>query len=199
MLAGLAAVVAISVGIPVGMLIHWFSKSSNAALSTAAGNLQYLLPASRTSIAARYRLGARGACSSRCRSRCSRCGYAGPVVTAPRARDLPLVRAARSRRRDRARPTRRATRRGSLYGSFALLVFAEAILFVPFAVVAMRATLGQIEPALEDSARSLGAGPLATLLAGDAAAGAPRLRWPRSCSSSPSRSATSRPRRCCSR
>ena len=41
-------------------------------------------------------------------------------------------------------------------------MFAEAILFLPFAVVAMRATLGQIEPALEDSARALGAGPLAT-------------------------------------
>jgi iron(III) transport system permease protein len=49
-----------------------------------------------------------------------------------------------------------------LYGSFALIVFAEAILFLPFAVVAMRATLGQIEPALEDSARSLGSGALAT-------------------------------------
>ena len=47
---------------------------------------------------------------------------------------------------------------GELYGSFGLLVFAEAILFVPFAVVALRATLGQLEPALEDSARSLGAG-----------------------------------------
>ena len=50
-----------------------------------------------------------------------------------------------------------------LYGSFALLVFAEAILFVPFALVALRATLGQIEPALEDSARSLGLGPLRAL------------------------------------
>ena len=49
-----------------------------------------------------------------------------------------------------------------LYGSFGLLVFAEAILFVPFAVVALRATLGQLEPALEDSARSLGAGALAS-------------------------------------
>jgi iron(III) transport system permease protein len=48
------------------------------------------------------------------------------------------------------------------YGSSGLLVLAEAVLFVPFAVVAVRATLGQIEPALEDSARSLGAGPLAT-------------------------------------
>ncbi len=41
-----------------------------------------------------------------------------------------------------------------------LLVLAEAVLFVPFAVVAMRATFGQIEPALEDSARSLGLGPV---------------------------------------
>jgi iron(III) transport system permease protein len=50
-----------------------------------------------------------------------------------------------------------------LYLSAPLLVLAEAILFLPFAVVAMRATLGQIEPALEDSARSLGAGPWRTL------------------------------------
>jgi iron(III) transport system permease protein len=49
-----------------------------------------------------------------------------------------------------------------LYESVVLLVLAEAMLFVPFAVVAMRATLGQIEPALEDSARSLGLGPLRT-------------------------------------
>ena len=34
-LASLAAVVAISVGIPVGMLIRWFTESSSAALSTA--------------------------------------------------------------------------------------------------------------------------------------------------------------------
>jgi iron(III) transport system permease protein len=47
-----------------------------------------------------------------------------------------------------------------LYGSFALLVFAEAILFAPFAVVALRATFGQLEPSLEESARSLGSGPL---------------------------------------
>lgn len=47
-----------------------------------------------------------------------------------------------------------------LYGSFVLLVLADAMLFVPFAVVALRTTLGQIERGLEDSARSLGAGPI---------------------------------------
>jgi iron(III) transport system permease protein len=52
---------------------------------------------------------------------------------------------------------------GFLYGSSVLLVFAEAILFLPFALVALRATIGQIEPALEDSARSLGCGALGAL------------------------------------
>ena len=84
-----------------------------------------------------------------------------------------------------------------LYGSFALLVFAEAVLFVPFAVVAMRASFGQIEPSLEESARSLGSGGAGELLARDAAARAARTRRPHSCSCSRSRSATSPPLRCC--
>jgi iron(III) transport system permease protein len=50
-----------------------------------------------------------------------------------------------------------------LYGSVTLLVLAEAMLFVPFAVVALRSTLGLIEPAMEESSRSLGLGPLRTL------------------------------------
>jgi iron(III) transport system permease protein len=50
-----------------------------------------------------------------------------------------------------------------LYGSVALLVLADAILFIPFAVVALRATLGQIEPALEDSSRALGLSALGTI------------------------------------
>ena len=37
------------------------------------------------------------------------------------------------------------------------------MLFVPFAVVALRSTIGLIEPALEELARSLGLGPLRTL------------------------------------
>ena len=51
----------------------------------------------------------------------------------------------------------------ALYESVVLLVLAYAILFVPLAVVAMRATLAQIEPRLEDSARSLGLGRLRVL------------------------------------
>lgn len=159
-LLGLAAVSAISVGIPVGMLVRWFSESSGAALATASGNLKYLLPATITSV----EMGAAGA-------------VVGLVLALPIA-----VAAVRSRGRV-VTTLERVTYLAfglpdlvaaialsyaashwlhSLYGSFALLVFAEGILFVPFAVVALRATLGQLEPSLEESARSLGSGGLAS-------------------------------------
>ena len=155
---GFGALVAVSVGIPLGAARPTGSReSSDAALASAGGSLHYLLPATVTSVDARGRRGA---------------GRARPRAAGRGARGS-LPRPAR-RRRSSARPTSRSrspisSRRSPLayaashyapflYGSFALLVFAEAILFLPFAVVALRATLGQIEPALEDSARSLGAG-----------------------------------------
>jgi iron(III) transport system permease protein len=159
-LASLAGVVAVAVGIPVAMLIRWFTESSSAALSTATENLQYLWPASRTSILL-------GVCSAlvalllalpvallvvrhggrfaRLAERSTYLSFALPDLVGAIALSYGAVHYARF-----------------LYGSFALIVFAEAVLFLPFAVVAMRATLGQIEPALEDSARALGSGPLST-------------------------------------
>jgi iron(III) transport system permease protein len=159
-LAGLAAVVAVAVGIPVAMLIRWFTESSSAALSTATENLQYLWPASRTSIllglsaalaalllalpvavlAVRH-----GGRFSKILERSTYLSFALPDLVGAIALSYAAVHYAQF-----------------LYGSFALIVFAEAVLFLPFAVVAMRATLGQIEPALEDSARALGSGPLST-------------------------------------
>jgi iron(III) transport system permease protein len=160
-LAGFTAVVAISVGIPVGMLVDWFSQSSAAALSMASANTSYLWPATVTSI----ELGVSVALVSlvialpiavlavrnkgpvvTLLERASYLSYALPDLVGAIAISYAASHYARF-----------------LYGSFALLVFAEAVLFVPFAVVAIRATLGQIEPALEDSARSLGSGPLAAL------------------------------------
>ena len=159
-LLGLAAVSAISVGIPLGMLVRWFAESSSAALSTASGNLKYLLPATITTV---------------------EIGTAAAVIGLLLA--LPVaVAAVRSRGRavtifervtylafglpDLVAAIALAYGASHwlhfLYGSFALLVFAEAILFVPFAVVALRAALGRLEPALEESARSLGSGPLAS-------------------------------------
>ena len=49
-LVGLGGVVAISLGIPLGMLGYWFANSSHAALDTASNNLQYLRSATITTI-----------------------------------------------------------------------------------------------------------------------------------------------------
>jgi iron(III) transport system permease protein len=159
-LAGLAAVVAVGLGIPVGMLIRWFTESSSAARSTATGNLQFLWPASRTTIllgvgSALVALALalpiavlvvrHGGRFARLAERSTYLSFALPDLVGAIALSYGAVHYARF-----------------LYGSFALIVFAEAILFLPFAVVALRATLGQIEPALEDSSRALGAGPFAT-------------------------------------
>ncbi|HXX90911.1 MAG TPA: iron ABC transporter permease [Acidimicrobiales bacterium] len=160
-LLGLGALVTVSLGIPMGMLIYWFTQSSSAALSSASTSLQYLWPATLTSVllglgsavvaivlalpmailAVRYK--------GRVPTILERSVYlsfalpdlVGAIALAYAASHLVHV----------------------LYGSVALLVLAEAMLFVPFAVVALRSTLGLIEPALEDSARSLGLGPLRTL------------------------------------
>ena len=160
-LAGFAVVAAISVGIPVGTLIDWFSKSSDAALSGAAANVRYLWPATVTSVGlglgsalvalvlalpvAVLAVRHRGAVVT-VLERATYLSFALPDLVAAIALSYAAIHWARF-----------------LYGSLALLVFAEAILFLPFAVVALRASLGQLEPALEDSARSLGAGPLAAL------------------------------------
>ena len=49
-----------------------------------------------------------------------------------------------------------------LYQTVGMLVLAYLVLFLPQAVGALRTTLGQISPSLEDASRSLGSGPLAT-------------------------------------
>jgi iron(III) transport system permease protein len=157
----LGAVIAVSVGIPVVELVKWFSQSSNAAISGAEGNLHYLWPATLTSV----ELGVAAAALALV--------LALPVaLLAVRYRGATVTTLERAIYLSFALPDLVAAialsyaashRARFLYGSFGLLVFAEAILFVPFALVALRASLGQIEPALEDSARSLGLGPLRAL------------------------------------
>jgi iron(III) transport system permease protein len=157
-LAGFAVGATIGVGVPVGTLVYWFTQSSQAGLAGASANIHYLWPATLTSIG----LGLSAALLALCFAlpvaflvvrhkggvstfleRATYLSFALPDLVAA----IALAYAA----------SHYAPR---LYGSIVLLVLAEAMLFVPFAIVAMRATLGQIEPALEDSARSLGVGPL---------------------------------------
>jgi iron(III) transport system permease protein len=160
-LVGFAALVAVSVGIPVGTLVKWFATSSSAGLSSASSNLHYLWPATETSLwlgigAALVAL----VCAIPIALLAVR--HRGPFVTTLERSvylsfALPDLVAAIALAYAASHWAR------FLYGSSVLLVFAEAVLFLPFAVVALRATIGQIEPVLEDSARSLGAGPLAAL------------------------------------
>ncbi len=157
-LGGFAAGASIGVGVPLGTLVYWFTQSSSAGLAGASANLHYLAPATLTSVG----VGVAAALLALCFAlpvaflvvrhkggiptfleRASYLSFALPDLVAA----IALAYAA----------SHYAPR---LYGSIALLVLAEAMLFVPFAIVALRATLGQIEPVLEDSARSLGVGPL---------------------------------------
>lgn len=160
-LAGFVALVGVSLGVPVGELVYWFTQSSKAALAGASANVHYLWPATLTSVllgvgsaalaivmawpvavmAVRYK----GRLVTLI-ERCTYLSFALPDLVA----SIALAYAA-------------SHFVHFVYGTVALLVIAEAMLFVPFAVVALRSTLGLIEPALEHTARSLGLGPLRTL------------------------------------
>ncbi len=159
-LLGLGALLAISVGIPVGMLIRWALESSSAALSTASGNLKYLFPATVTSVEIGL-VAALLAVLLALPVAVMAVRYRGPMVVAVERATylsfaLPDLVGAIALAYAASHWIHFA------YGTFALMVFAEAVLFVPFAIVAMRASFGQIEPVLEDSARSLGSGGLAS-------------------------------------
>jgi len=51
----------------------------------------------------------------------------------------------------------------SLYQTLPMMLAAYVILFIPLAIGALRATLGQMSPSLEEAGRSLGQQPLAVL------------------------------------
>jgi iron(III) transport system permease protein len=160
-LAVFAFIAAASLGIPVGELIHWFTEGSRAALSTAAASVDRLGVATLTSVA----IGAASAVVAVALAlpvAMLAARYRGPLVTVLERATylsfaLPDLVAAIALAYAASRYVH------VLYGSFALLTLADAMLFVPFAVVAMRITMGQIEPSLVDSARSLGAGPARAL------------------------------------
>jgi iron(III) transport system permease protein len=155
-LAGVAAVVGIGLGIPVTVLVYWFTQSSSQGFATATASIHQLLPATLTSVGL-------GVCSA-----ALALVFAVPIAwLAVRHRGRLATVIERVSYLSFALPDLVAAialayaashYAGFLYGSTALLVLADAVLFVPFAVVAMRATFGQIEPALVDVARSLGTG-----------------------------------------
>jgi iron(III) transport system permease protein len=157
-LVGLALLVAVSLGIPLGLLAHWFAQAGRTA--GAPAGVGSLWPATLTTVLL---------------------GIVSGVVAVLLALPVAILAVRRSGRL--ATTIERsvylsfalpdlvaaialaygASRTHFLYGTVVLLVLAEAMLFVPFAVVALRGTLGLIEPAFEESGRALGLGPLRTL------------------------------------
>jgi iron(III) transport system permease protein len=158
-LAGLVLLAAVSLGIPLGLLARWFAQGSRTAgapagiaslwpatvttvlLGVAAGLVAVLLALPVAILAVRH--------SGRIATTIERSVYLSFA--------LPDLVAAIALAYGASHVAHFA------YGTVALIVFAEAILFVPFAVVALRGTIGLIDPALEESGRALGLGPLRTL------------------------------------
>jgi iron(III) transport system permease protein len=160
-LLAVALLAGIGLGVPLGMLADWWSHGSSAAISGAAADLHYLAPAALTSVL----LGLAAAIVATALAlplAILAVRHNGPVVTALErsvyiAFALPDLVAAIALAYAASHLV------PFLYGGVFLLVLAESMLFLPFALVALRTTLGLIEPALEESARALGLGPLQTL------------------------------------
>jgi iron(III) transport system permease protein len=158
-LVGLALVVAVSLGIPLGLLAHWFAQGNGTA--GAPAGVGTVWSATLTTLL----LGAAAALVAVL--------LALPVaILAVRRSGRLVIAIERSVYLPFALPdlvAAIALAYGAahvahlVYGTVVLLVFAEATLFVPFAVVALRSTIGLIEPSLEESGRALGLGPLRTV------------------------------------
>ncbi|HTX32088.1 MAG TPA: iron ABC transporter permease [Solirubrobacteraceae bacterium] len=158
-LGGLALVVALGLGIPLGLLVHWFAQSNGSAgaaaglgglwsatlttvlLGIAAGLVAVLLALPVAILAVR-----RSGTAVTLIERSVYLSFALPDLVAAIALAYAASHVAHL-----------------LYGTVVLVVLAEAMLFVPFAVVALRGTIGLIEPSLEESGRALGLGPLRTV------------------------------------
>jgi iron(III) transport system permease protein len=147
-LVGLSLLVAVSLGIPLALLVHWFAQGGQTAdapagagslwsatvttvlLGVASGLVAVLLGLPVAILAVRR--------SGRLVTTIERSVYlsfALPDLVAAIALAYGVSHVAHF-----------------LYGTVALVVLAEAMLFVPFAVVALRGTIGLIEPGLEESA-----------------------------------------------
>jgi iron(III) transport system permease protein len=155
-LLGMTALAVATVGVPVGMVGFWLLQHSHAATSPTAPSLPGVLAATLNSIG----YGLAGAVSaillatpigylavrypSRWTALLERIAYLAQGVPG-----IVVALALVSLTVQSIHP---------LYQSSALLVLAYAILFVPLALVSVRATLSQIPPGLEEAARSLGLG-----------------------------------------
>jgi len=155
-LLAFAALTSATLGVPLGMIGYWLLQHAQAATSPVAPSLPLLFSATFASVsyglagaAAAVVLAAPlGYLTTRYPSRLSvileRIAYLAQGVPG-----IVVALAFISLTIETIRP---------LYQSAALLVVAYAILFLPFALVGVRSALAQVQPGLEEAARSLGLG-----------------------------------------
>lgn len=152
--AGFVVLGAVSLGVPLATIVYWSTQHSQAAITPAASDFRPLFAA----LVASVRLSAAGAVvtlvlamplgvlATRFPGRVTllleRCAYLAQGVPA-----IVVALALVSMTIKVLRP---------LYQSSTLLVLAYAVLFLPLAVVSVRAALRQAQPGLEEAGRVLG-------------------------------------------
>ena len=157
MLAGLAGLTVLALGVPIGSIVRWLLAGSSTGIDA-----DILLPATGH-LAQPGRGGGRGRpCCSRCRRRGWRCGDRGRTASLLErstyvSSALPGIVVAL------ALVTISIRAATPLYQTAPLLIAGYAILFLPRAVVTVRAALAQAPPVLDAVARSLGEGTVGTL------------------------------------
>jgi iron(III) transport system permease protein len=160
--AGFACWAALTIGVPLGMILYWLAQPGDVATAPVAATFGAVASAAWASV---Y-LGGAGAALTMALALplgVLAARYNGWVVTALEraaylAQSIPgivIALALVSLTVHTLRP---------LYESTPLLVAAYAVLFLPLALVSVRAALTQAQPALEEAGRSLGLNRAAVLL-----------------------------------
>jgi iron(III) transport system permease protein len=155
-LAALVGLVVVTLGVPLGMIIYWLTQHSSAAISPAEVSVELLVDATVASVS----LGLAGAAATVALALplgflATR--YPGRLVTvlerlAYLAQGVPGIVVALALISLTIRTLH------PLYQSAALLIVAYVIVFLPLALVSVRAALVQVQPVLEEVGRSLGLG-----------------------------------------
>ncbi|MBI4939169.1 MAG: iron ABC transporter permease [Actinobacteria bacterium] len=160
-LAGVAGLVALALAVPLGSLVRWLGADDDA-FSETASDAAALVPAALTTVGLAVTAAAVTVLAAfpvawlvtRRRGRAAALVERATYV----ASSLPGVVVAL------ALVTLTVRNVPALYQSSALLVTAYVVLFLPRAVVSLRAALAQAPPELAEAARALGVGPWGALL-----------------------------------
>ena len=156
-LVGFAALVVVTLGVPLGMIVYWLTQHGAAAISPVEVSAARLLDATASASLGSALAGAAVTRGAGAAARFPGGALPGRLITlleraAYLAQGVPGIVVALAL----ISLTVHALR--PLYQSAALLIVAYAILFLPLALVSVRAALVQAQRGLEEAGRSLGLG-----------------------------------------